>query len=418
VNKTIILSDSVKMQNIETGIREGIAELFWGYKKEVDGKAVWESAARKPTCSPPEEPLPQGVPEGAEWNNYFQYCKDTIADKAARKQAIASFDMVGSPSAKKDMHELLAVAMNKMELPTELRGSRQAQDAGLKGATLLMFPALFHLVAHLLRTERRFAILFRSFGTDHDKIRQEWNAFCEARHPVFSHLLQGIGRIDGSQGSQPDRRIHGTHTLYRDADGPILMLDTFTNGPEEATWDAWARSKPPPKTDARNGRQFIKSALKSVTVEGIPDLQQWMKRHLMSQSTAAIKDDWAWWQWHGEQASAGKLLTIIGGDETDQIFFDDNIDHSDARIVDCRDAEGRLMKAADCLNRFCVKVNPVEALLDEGYFLSKLQRCHGDPLEVEASLCPSRQQFAEGDEPQAKVQSKEDTPTSKRARLT
>ena len=44
---------------------------------------------------------------------------------------------------------------------------------------------------------------------DHEKIKEEWNAFCEMRHPVFSKLLNGIGPLDGSVPGVPDRRLSG-----------------------------------------------------------------------------------------------------------------------------------------------------------------------------------------------------------------
>ena len=38
-----------------------------------------------------------------------------------------------------------------------------------------------------------------------------------------------------------------------DASGPMVLLDTFTNGPEDSPWDSWVRTKPKPTADTRNG---------------------------------------------------------------------------------------------------------------------------------------------------------------------
>jgi len=206
------------------------------------------------------------------------------------------------------------------------------------------------------------------------------------RHPVLSYLLEGIGPLDGT-GEGPDRRIHRIHTLYRDKEGPVLILDQFTNGPESANWDSWAKQKPKPKVDTRNGRHFIHEVNNWQTVEDFPDIQKWMKKMLMSQEMCAIKDDWAWWQWHDETSEAGKLLTVIGGkEETRQVFFDDNIDHENLKIVDARDATGNPVPVEKALGKLCVKVNPVEALLDDLYFARKLQGCHNDYLGVEPGM--------------------------------
>jgi len=136
------------------------------------------------------------------------------------------------------------------------------------------------------------------------------------------------------------------------------------------------------------------------TVEGIPQLQQWMKQHLMAQRTAAIKDDWAWWQWHGEVGKAGKILTLIPGkEETKQLFFDDNVGHNDARIVDCLDANGAVVPLEEGLNKLYTKVNPVEAVLDDDYFLRKLQQCHGEKMEMsEGGLLEFHKQLTEVEE--------------------
>lgn len=395
VNKTIILSDSIQMMTIEEGVREGIAELFWGHtQKDASGNLVWEWTKTKPSCPPPE-----GVTDRGLLMTYTAYCKEVIKDKKTRKEAVKSFSHVRSRDTVDEMEKLCQVVISKMQLPADVRGTREALEAGLKGQVLVMFPSVFHLVAGLQQCQRTFGILFRSFGEDHMKIKQEWNAFCEMRHPVFSHLLKGVGPLDGSQPGVPDRRIHAIHTLYRDSQGPMLLIDTFTNGPEDAKWDDWAKTKPKPATDERNGREYIKKVLKAPSVEGMSALQKWMRSHLMNQKTGAIKDDWAWWTWSGEASNAGKLMTLLGGrEETKQIFFDDNIEFHESRIVDCRDASGAAMELKKSLGKHIVKVNPVEALMDEAYFLRQVQICQGEEIDktsASASVVQFQQKLSE-----------------------
>ena len=33
----------------------------------------------------------------------------------------------------------------------------------------------------------------------------------------------------------------------------MVLLDTFTNGPDDQPWDSWVRSFPKPSSDTRNG---------------------------------------------------------------------------------------------------------------------------------------------------------------------
>ncbi len=52
----------------------------------------------------------------------------------------------------------------------------------------------------------------------------------------------------------------------------------------------------------------------------------------------AIRDYYAFWKSRNERSRAGKLLLLDPADQdTIQIFFDDNIGHGAAHIVDVRD---------------------------------------------------------------------------------
>ncbi|CAK0846149.1 unnamed protein product, partial [Prorocentrum cordatum] len=186
VNKTILQTDSIQLKDAEDGVREGIAELFWGSVRTDGDKAMWEWTRSKPSCLPPTDDIRTA---GDSLVNYAQFCKSTIKDKAARKEAVKTFSLVDA-IAKQEMNKQLQLAMKKMQLPPEFRGSPQVEAAGVKGMTYNAFPSLFHLVANLQRSRRSFAILFRSFGVDHEKVQAEWNAFCELRHPIFSRLIE------------------------------------------------------------------------------------------------------------------------------------------------------------------------------------------------------------------------------------
>eukprot|EP00930_Biecheleria_cincta_P029502 TRINITY_DN20520_c0_g1_i1.p1 TRINITY_DN20520_c0_g1~~TRINITY_DN20520_c0_g1_i1.p1 ORF type:complete len:1155 (-),score=223.59 TRINITY_DN20520_c0_g1_i1:115-3579(-) len=375
VNKTVLFSDAANSKSVEDGVRESISELFWGTQSDVEGALEWTWTQSEPTCTPPE-----GF-EAAKLLNYAQYCKKKVPIRSVSKELIRSWELVTDPKMKGEMEELLKSTMKSLEILPALRYTPELEAAGLTGTSKIMLPAIFALVAFLQRMRRSFAVLFRSFGDDHAKIEKEWNAFCEMRHPVYNHLLEGIGPMDGSIAGVPDRRIHHVHTLYRDAAGPLLILDMVTNGPAGASaWDMWARTKPRPVEDLRNGREFVRE-LKANTVEGISNIQEWMLHHVSTQATAALKDDWAWWQWNSQHKSAGKLLMLlpaVNGQGIKQVFFDDNIEHGDARIVDCRLLNGDQIPDEVALGRYISKVNPVLALNDNDYFLKIFKRLHGE----------------------------------------
>lgn len=372
VNKTVIPSDSMQLTGIEDGIRESVADLFWGTLTSTDQRLEWEWMRCKPSSTRPYR-LQDSSGSDKVLATYGEFCKKVVKKKDEMKAALRSFHLVSGQPVKEEMERLVKSTMRKLLLRQDICNSKEAEAVGITGNTLNMFPTLFHLAAALQRAGRPFALLFRSFGADHVRVQQEWNAFCELRHPVFSHLIEDIGPMDGSVPSIPDRRLHGIHTLYRDAEGPMLILDTFTNGPQHASWDSWAKGAPKPAGDTRGGREFVKSELKASTADGYSGVRDFMESHLRTQSTGAIKDDWAWWVYNGERADAGKLLTAFeGSSPAQQLFFDDNIGHDDARIVDCRGVDGVAIPTSVSLRRFCQKVNPVEAVLDKNYFLRKL----------------------------------------------
>jgi hypothetical protein len=366
VNKTILLADSASMKGVEDSIREAVAELFWGYLvKREDGARVWEWTNTAPSSEPPKIANSEG-----DIQTYSQYAKESVTDKDRRKTAVRNFTLVFDSEAKGKMEAMVAAVLKKMQLPTEVQGTEAAQKSGLLGSTFVMLPSFFYLVAALIKEGCMFAIAFRSFGSDHDKIRTEWNSFCERRHPCFSHLIADRGAQDGTTPDSPDRRLKDTHTLYRDEAGPVLLVDTFTNGPSSASWDSWAKTKPKPKEDTRNGRQFIKQELNCKTVDGVESLRTWMAELVQAQGVTAIKDDWAWWQFHQERNDGGKLMMHL--EDTQQIFFDDNIE----RIVDLRCKDNKNVSNVDeDFDRQCVLVNPVEAAVDNHYFIRKVCQC-------------------------------------------
>jgi len=383
VNKTLILTDSIDSKTQEEGIREATTELFWG--RVTDGlegpQWAWLGDDQSVQLQPPVV-----AKDAADIMTYHDFCKKVTKDKKELKAMSRSFRLAGDEATKDRMEHLVNAVLHQMMLPEDLQSSRAIEDVGLRGSTIMMLPAVFVLTARLARSRRPFAIMFRSFGKDHEKIRKEWNAFCEMKHPLFSSLIDGLGPFDGTVPGVPDRRLHGIHTLYRDEAGPVLALDTFTNGPEDATWDAWAKAKPKAKADTRGGREYLLETLKAKTISGTLNLHEWFNDHLANQRTGGIKDDWAWWTWHGESSNAGKLL-ICGSDYQNpqgprQLFFDDNVELAEPRIVDCRTAAGEAVSKEYSLRHLITKVSPAEAVCDDEYFLRALEKCHGDSLPL------------------------------------
>ncbi|MFN3504264.1 MAG: hypothetical protein ACK4ZJ_18615, partial [Allorhizobium sp.] len=66
--------------------------------------------------------------------------------------------------------------------------------------------------------------------------------------------------------------------------------------------------------------------------------------------------------------------------------FDDNIMHDDAGIVDVRHAETlKPVPFRDALGRFLVRVDPMQVLLDQDYYVRVVEACEQRLWEGEAA---------------------------------
>ncbi|CAK9108730.1 Hypothetical protein (Fragment) [Durusdinium trenchii] len=117
INKTVIQSDSIQMKSIEEGIREGIAELFWGtLRQDESGKVVgWDWCKNRPSCSPPE--ITDCPP--SELYTYVSFCKKMHTEKDQQKISIRSFRLVEDDEVRAEMMKVLDLAMKKLQLPAE-----------------------------------------------------------------------------------------------------------------------------------------------------------------------------------------------------------------------------------------------------------------------------------------------------------
>ncbi|CAK9108665.1 Copia protein [Durusdinium trenchii] len=100
-DETVIQSDSIQMKSIEEGIREGIAELFWGTLRQ--------------DCPP------------SELYTYVSFCKKMHTEKDQQKISIRSFRLViglrstvvEDDEVRAEMMKVLDLAMKKLQLPAE-----------------------------------------------------------------------------------------------------------------------------------------------------------------------------------------------------------------------------------------------------------------------------------------------------------
>ena len=70
-----------------------------------------------------------------------------------------------------------------------------------------LIPSFFRTLIYLKKNKREFAIAFRTFGNDLEKVTWEFNRFCNGQHPCYSGRNgTPLIKFDGSKGTK-DLRI-------------------------------------------------------------------------------------------------------------------------------------------------------------------------------------------------------------------
>lgn len=274
-----------------------------------------------------------------------------------------------------------AQLLEELELPALREGEGNAElvkRAGLDGSSyFFMVPAFFRLVQWLDERGTRFNLIFRTYGDDLHRIAQEFNCFCEGKHPFFPTVA-----MDGSGGSV-DRRVHLTTeegeapkfgTFYR-ADGyTALVMGTF--------------EQPRKDEDMHLDASFYRDRdLGARVIESIPAIHHSLTHEWReSQTTLAIRDFYPYWFRHCEVATAGKLLTLDEDDpQVHAIFFDDNVLAHDAHIVDARSArDGSAVPFSRTKDINLLRVEPLDVIRDKDYFVKRFQQARSRVKQSDA----------------------------------
>ncbi|RLN79200.1 hypothetical protein BBJ28_00013781 [Nothophytophthora sp. Chile5] len=286
-----------------------------------------------------------------------------------RKVLRQDFTAPGNPGEglAAEHHELL----RHLLLPQTAASSEGAmQMAGLADSPYcFVVPAFFKLLQYLQTNAVRFNLIFRTFGDDLHRVAQEFNCFCEGRHPCFPLDTP----MDGSDGGI-DRRIHlqtppdGVEpprfgTFVRAGDLTMLVMGTF---------------KQPKIADDKAFDYYAAQSENLHIVRELPNIHAFLTgRWRDSQATLALRDFYPFWFQNREAATAGKLLTLdsmFGADEVHAMFFDDNILAHDAHIVDARVAhDGSAVEFEHTRELHLMRVEPLEAIQSDMYFVNRFE---------------------------------------------
>lgn len=233
-----------------------------------------------------------------------------------------------------------------------------------------VFLSLFISMIKLQQDNRDFAIIFRSFGRDTEKVLEEFNAFCRGQHPMFT----------GEEGKFPKVYFDGTHNskdyvikqnncgfIYRHSEDFEHL--TFIRGASERLQKTPLELSDYYKYEIMQGNVEI--------INGGMNIYNYICDNIVTSkyNSFSIEDEYNMWFIHNEIASFGKLFLINPYNfNLHQIFFDDNISREERSIVDCKNViTGKTMDTYSVWNKFIFKVDSLKAAIDINYFYDCIQ---------------------------------------------
>eukprot|EP00929_Paragymnodinium_shiwhaense_P079100 TRINITY_DN4111_c0_g1_i1.p1 TRINITY_DN4111_c0_g1~~TRINITY_DN4111_c0_g1_i1.p1 ORF type:complete len:1485 (-),score=420.21 TRINITY_DN4111_c0_g1_i1:91-4545(-) len=400
VNKTIVLTDSVKAQNKQDYVLNILlAENAWGFDKRKSGgekeapkpkdeeSAPWRLAGEgmTPLASlrrqRPKVAFEQGAGDEEDTGTgqpmtYFESLKEAYPGKEAKKRREMVAAYFTEPTAPGRSLRPIFDEFKK-------RASNVREDA-----SIAVVNAFFESVMKLDREGYTFSVAFRSYGKDLPNLALEWNAFCEGKNNLFSDA-----RFDGTKGS-PDLRVHDDSIaswvraapdfyglIWGDLDIEAEIKDGLKEMGGRLESEAEMQTlmeKVEAKRAAREG-----AGKKPIhTTAGLKKVKAEIERRTRQQCGLCFREYFPLWSDKGQKGPYGKALLLepLKPDVLD-VFFDDNIleDGGDTGIIDVRDVNkapeesAGLVHLAYARRYHLVRADALAALRDDWYFYRRVR---------------------------------------------
>ena len=222
-----------------------------------------------------------------------------------------------------------------------------------------IFPSFFKTVTQLAKEKREFTIVFRTFGSDLERIRTAMNEYAAGNHPLYNY--------DGCEElfiptSRMWKGRYGNGEFIPEGDQLITPTSTasytLTNHAENH------------QTTTLTFEEDIISALECRNTP---------------RAAVACQDHYEWWKFHKYIPSSGKPMWITEDDKNvHHIFFDDCIHKSASdSIISVRHRKTgednfKFMTGEEIINLHgcnTVRCQTVDAIMDPNYFLNKIKEC-------------------------------------------
>lgn len=413
--RTIMTRDMTEGRTTEVELNDALSAMAWG---TIDRQTSdWVLESEDPTPVPPEPSLISYAEYVARMYSVgeAESAEDNVR-LAAQKRAC--FTEQGEPGSKfrpmfdqmvKNLtfqskalmktYELKKVVLNEDEVEED-PAKTDAQNI-LRYCRHQVLPAFYQLLISLTRRGRRFSIIFRSFSTEQlADAQRELHYFCAGQHPAYSGKDKTIKPplMNGEKGSF-DRRLAAPSIGHIDRTlGQLTFPDRPSNPVAESPEGVIATGATEAPADGGvAANEDVGEVSTQPTRYMFPPYHEAyagiMEHILDGEKTAAIIDDFKYWEESGRQAEAGKLLLVdhAGGfaeTKVQHILFDGNAQWRNAHCVDVRDVVSGSPIALDHSEGvFLHRVDFFQAITDPEYFVKAVDSCE---LEMSRRIVESR----------------------------
>ena len=384
INQTIILGDLSKNIDTELGAKSCIVDYSWGiYDKSSKKWTLTENyfSFKKPKQNlenynfyinqiyplKTEEEIPDNE-ERYRRNNEIKTYKESLFLKFLDK------DNPGEKLSNKFQEYIkkLKISYNILrEINNEnSRYPSFFKDLYKKGF-IFIFPSLFRLMVELQNNNRKFIIIFRTFGNDFDNVIKEYNSFCEGNHPLFFEEIKNKKNLFDDSNNSKDYRINENNfgVIYRfdeNIQNIILVLGTLQR----------LKIKNPDELFSFYEKQINKNIIK--IIKGGKKIYEYIKNisTLSKNNSLFINDHYETWFKYDKNSICGKPMLINPEDKSiETYFFDDNITNDSKSIVDCRNVNtGDIIESKEFLDKYLITTDTLKAAEDEFYFLNLIEK--------------------------------------------
>lgn len=257
--------------------------------------------------------------------------------------------------------------------------------------------SFFNMILQLTKNKRRFVIIFRIFDIPlcfAEEFIYEFNSFCNGKHPKYcGQNGTQLQKLDGTNKNK-DFRIGFDFNSKAGENVGYFIRNSTNSTKENLVWDSLNDNEQDYEDDIRDHLEEVfegeEESQQTVKItKGYNDIFISTYERLSQYCSLVFQDDSTLYKKTKKQ---GKLMIIDPYDyETLNILFDnidDTINEDKVDIIDI--ATGRKLRNSLCLDKYLVNVDPRKAIIDQNYFLNKIELCENN-RQTEISLLTAKQ---------------------------